>query len=764
MFERRLHVLVIVLGIVCAAIAVRAFSLQAVGRAGWTRKAEDAITETRDLPTVRGRILDIAGREIAVDTPCIDACVHFQAITSTPDLQWLRGVARARVKKRIDNYADLRLAERQKLLAAEVDAVKRDLDRMWRELAALSGTSEDDLDDLRRQIERRVEVQRRLVWYAKTRATTQAAEPAWYAKLLGGGPSEPEVASVRVSEERDVHIVLPNISYALRNELSRRIDRYPGLVLREGVLRTYPYGRVACQTIGYIGKVSGEDLVKDPRQHDKLGKYAATDDIGRDGLEKMLEEHLRGTRGRVFAGEESAAAGDDALPVAGPRDVQPVPGQDVRVTLDIELQKRVEQAFRKIVFTPAKTVPAVTQEMNGAAVVIDVASGEVRALASWPTFDLNTFADNYAKLKADEVNRPLDNRAVWLAPEPGSTVKPIVGIAGITAGVLRPEERIPCDGYLYLNGRRMQNGKCWTMQMHRTTHMGLASPPPSDALSFAEALERSCNVFFETLASRMGIALLSEWYRKFGLGQPTGIGLKEKSGLLPDSYDGPLSERQMVTAWAGIGEHSLHATPIQMANVAATIARNGVSLRPTLQTGDVRQPVDLHLDPAAVAEARLGMDRVVNGDAGTGTSVKMTDVHVAAKTGSAQTGAFKLFDHDDTGKMLRDRARPIRVRARPARQNGRAQPAGPVVPRDRPERGRPAGPRLDDRLRPGRPPEGRVLRPDRIRRQRRHRRHRGERDARGVQGVGVFGLSSLTKSRSGLAGGRHSVTPHSSIG
>ena len=652
MFERRLQVLLVVLGVVCVAIVVRAFSLQVVGRGDWTEKAEDAAKDVRDIPTVRGRILDVKGRELAVDLPCTDACVHFQAVTSTPDLRWLQAVARGRIKKRIDNYTDLPLTERKKLLAAEVEVVKRDIDTMWHDLAVLSGTSEDDLDDLRRQIERRVEVQRRLVWYAKSRATTQAAEPAWYSKLLGGGPGAPDVASIRVSEERDVHIILPNIPNALGNELRRRIEHYPGLVLRPGVLREYPEKNAACQTIGRIAKVTPEDLVKDPRQNEKLGKYAATDDIGRDGLEKLLEPQLRGTRGQTTNADDTPAAEDAPAPVS--HDVPPVPGDDVRVTLDIELQKRVEQAFKKIVFTPAKGIPPVPQEMNGAAVVIDVATGEVRALASWPTYDVNAYKDKFAELKADHVNRPLDNRALILSVEPGSTVKPIVGIAGITSGVLKPHEGIVCDGFLYLNGRRMTNGKCWTMQMHKSTHMALDHPPNSDALTFPEALQRSCNVFHETVAYRMGIPLLSEWFRRFGLGQPTGIGLPEKSGLLPDSYDGPAAERPMVTAWAGIGERSMAATPIQMANVAATIARGGFALRPTLKAGEVRQPVDLHLDPEAVREAHEGMDAVVNSLAGTGQTAQMADVRVAAKTGSAQTGMFKLFSHDDAGNMLRD--------------------------------------------------------------------------------------------------------------
>ena len=653
MFERRLQVLLIILGVVCLTIVVRAFSLQVVGRQGWTKEAENNLTDSREIPTVRGRILDIKGRELAIDTPCTDVCVHFQAVSSTPDLKWLQSVARGRVKKRVDNYTELPLAERKKLLAAEVDVVKHDIDTMWHDLAVLSGTPEDELDDLRRQIERRVEVQRRLLWYAKSRATTQAAEPAWYAKLLGGGPSEPDVASVRVSEERDVHIVLPNISSTLGNELRRRIARYPGLVLRQGVLRTYPADSAAAQTIGRIAKVTPEDLVKDPRQGDKLGKYAATDDIGREGLEKMLEQQLRGTRGRMTNADEDANADEEnARPVL--RDVAPVPGQDVTVTLDIELQRRVEQAFRTVQFT-VNAQQVVTQEMNGAAVVIDVPTGEVRAMASWPTYDLNKFKDNISALSADRIGTPTRNRATQMQTEPGSTVKPLVGIAAISAGYLRPDETIHCDGYLYINGRRMPTGRCWTMRMHDNTHQTQASYPHlTGDLTFPEALQRSCNVFHETLAHRMGSAVLSEWFAKFGLGRPTGVGVAEYSGILPGDVEGPVDQRVMATCIAGIGE-GMTATPMQMANAVATIARNGVALRPTLRAGEPRERVDLHFSQAALDEAHAGMDAVVNTMAGTGrASVWMPDIHVAAKTGSAQTTMFRLFEHEPDGRMKRD--------------------------------------------------------------------------------------------------------------
>ena len=658
MFERRLHVLLIVLTIVCCALALRSFSLQVVGQGKWTEIAKDASIDEREIPTVRGRILDVKGRELAVDQPCIDACVQYYAIAASHDTKWaantdegkwLNAIARGRLRKRLDNYADLPLSQRKALLAAEATQVKADIDTMWHELAVLSKHTDDQIDEIRRQIVRRVETRRRLLWYRKYNdADKTAKQPSFWSRLLGAAPAELDSFDVHVSEERDVHIILPNIDYALRNELARRAGNYPGLLLREGVLRYYPYGSVACQTIGRTAKVTGEDLVKDPRQDEPRGKYAPTDEIGRDGMEKLFEPQLRGTRGLEAQNDIDNGTLTEESP--------PVPGADVTTTIDVELQKRVEEAFKKVEFAPGTPVPKSYIEMPGAAVVIDVATGEVRAMASWPTYDLNQFDDLFPKLSRDQINRPLQNRATTLAVEPGSTVKPVVGISAISAGVFRPDETIACDGYIVIDGvKHTKWGRCWTAKMHNgASHMTLANPPASPNLTFPEALQRSCNVFHEELAWRMGIDRLSEWFRKFGLGEPTGIGLLESSGLVPDDWTGPASERMSVTCSAGIGERFVHATPIQMANVAATIARGGTSLRPTLKFGEPRTPVDLHLNRQAVAEAQKGMYDVVNTPAGTGQNAWLPDVNVSAKTGSAQTGPLRTPQRDELLKPIRD--------------------------------------------------------------------------------------------------------------
>jgi penicillin-binding protein 2 len=174
-----------------------------------------------------------------------------------------------------------------------------------------------------------------------------------------------------------------------------------------------------------------------------------------------------------------------------------------------------------------------------------------------------------------------------------------------------------------------------------------AAPHPNGLLTLADAIERSCNVYFETQGHKLGIQGLSYWMRQFGYGRPSGIGLPEARGLVPDKARIDATQRGSAPLFSSIGQSWVLTTPIQVANEMATIARDGVWQRPTLlvdpppatQPADpdaVPDRYDLHLDPTALREVQTGMMNVVNSRAGTGSQVRRDDVVVAAKTGSAQ--------------------------------------------------------------------------------------------------------------------------------
>ncbi|MCY2955246.1 MAG: penicillin-binding transpeptidase domain-containing protein [Planctomycetota bacterium] len=313
--------------------------------------------------------------------------------------------------------------------------------------------------------------------------------------------------------------------------------------------------------------------------------------------------------------------------------------------------------------------------MHGAAVVIDVPTGQVRALVSYPTFDANKFADLYPLLKDDQLNKPFLNRATQLPVEPGSAIKPVVGIGAISQGLIRTDQGIECTGYLIINGKRQSVGRCWTASKFATLypdkvahHQIPTQDPHHDGhLIFSDALQRSCNVYFETLGDRLKAQGLSYWFHQFGLGRKTGIGIPEWPGYVPDDYTGDAVFPSM--QWfAAIGQGQIAATPLQMANVAATIARDGIWVRPRLLTNDADAPPprnarheeiipdrrDLKASPAAIAAAKQGMIRVVNSRAGTGLALRDPQILIAGKTGTAQVPPLRRKRIDQNGQVVRE--------------------------------------------------------------------------------------------------------------
>lgn len=661
MFERRLRIVLLIVFACGMAIALRAAQVQLVQSAHWRALALESMKRAQLIETTRGRILDVKGREIAIDASCIDVGVDYRAIVTPPDPGWVRSMARKRARLD-DAWRDADPEGRRSLLQQHEQRVRDDLERMWNTLAALGGMSRAEMDETRRQIVQRVELRRRsIVYHRYQQAVEQHGRrpPApWYRQwLLQDNREVPEVGDfeLTLAEQTDAHVILRNVDNATQVQLSRDADRYPGLVVRPGVKRFYPYGEVAAHVIGRLSKVLRSDLETDPNVDDELRQYLPNDLVGRTGLEALAEQRLRGTRGRI---ERDVVSG------AILSSIDAVAGGDVRTTLDIELQATIEQAFKQVKFTHADH-SAEFLPVPGAAVVIDVPTGEVRALVSHPTYDLNEFDRLYRSLSVDELARPLMNRATQFALEPGSTVKPLVGLTALSEGLITPQSTIECTGYLVLDGVRYRWGRCWTMSMFERTHQSGAAPHPTGHLTFTDAIERSCNVFFETLGDRLGIEGLNRGLRRFGLGRRVGIGLPEAAGRLPDPDDPAQRGRRGVAWFAAIGQDQVAATPLQIVTAIATIARGGVWMRPTLIPRSDPQPplpadddrgvtLDLHLPPGAIAAAVEGMIRVVNSPAGTGQSIRRDDLLIAGKTGSAQAARLTVARRGSDGQLERN--------------------------------------------------------------------------------------------------------------
>ncbi len=668
MFERRLKIMLICLTLATLMLVGRAFWVQIVRHNYWNAQAK-SLSRQSMTETNRGRILDYKGRELAVDQSCLSLRVDYRVIPFELDLKtrsskdWLYALARKRLVDRMEGFASKPISERKRLIEDEYAPLHRDIELMWNKLAKIAGIKPEEMAERRREIIRLVETRRRLAWYTKyekaIKALPEEENEAWYAWLLGKGEVDIDKFDVEVKEQRDTHVIIPNISYELRNEILKREKEFPGVVLEAGITRYYPYGSAASQTIGTLRKVEPQDLVQNETESageiDGLKKYFTIDEIGRSGLEAMLESRLRGSRGmRVLDTDKEVV-----------QDIPSQPGEDVRITIDIELQKQIEEAFKSVDFEYKKQKgPDELQdqiEMPGAAIVMDIPTGEVRAMVSYPTYDLNLYDNEYASMVVDVFRRPLANRALTNAFEPGSTVKPIIGLGAITDGLIGARDTIFCDGYLHIGGAKQKNGRCWTMSYFEKTHMEVpyADPHPNNHLMFSEAIQRSCNIYHEMLGDKLGVVGINHWFSKFGLGRPTGIGLRESPGRLLKETGVQRSD----TWFAAIGQGKISATPIQMANVVATIARGGIWMKPTIvprTKNEKLETVDLRLSLDAVREAKTGMINVVNTEAGTGKKIRMDHLLVAGKTGSAQSAPMKVMKVDDSGKpVLDEKNRPI---------------------------------------------------------------------------------------------------------
>ncbi|HEX8524380.1 MAG TPA: penicillin-binding transpeptidase domain-containing protein [Tepidisphaeraceae bacterium] len=688
MFERRLRILLYTLFLVACGLLARAFQLQVFAHDDWQKQAEGLGHRRHLIETVRGSIKDLHGVEIAVDQPCIDACVEYGAIAK--DADWMKALALKRLAvSQPGVYRRAHEAARAELLSGAVAKISQDIDHMFEALSRETGQPMDKIEDARTAIQQRVEIRQRFLQFskyekaAKDKKEQTEGATSWYQRMLAAGTSDTvdiDEFEIRSVDKQQAHPIVRHIRSDTYTKLAKEIDQYPGLVLKEGSYRLYPRKEAACHVLGTVGVVDKKVLDSDENEvRDDLTRYLPNDVAGRGGIEQLAEPALRGTRGYV----EFPAGQPDNILV----EKKAVPGASVQTTIDIELAAEVQSFFRKATVTDNTSYrdannnprPPIEVPMHGAAVVLDVKTSQVRALASFPDFDVNRLDDDYAKIARNFLDAPMLNRATHAQLPPGSTVKPLVGLGAITDGIWTAEKGIECTGYLVLNGKRQPNGKCWTMGLLH--HMGVGPDDvvhhhiptqyphrgrfgnPDGSLCFADALERSCNVYFENVAHMMGQEKLGWWLDHFGLGHETGLGISEACGVIPTSKD---RLQPSVVCFGGIGQVCVQATPVQMANAVATIARGGIWMKPKLLVGDVKTTpvpmrggrtlpdrVDLKLSPAALAAAKEGMIRVVNEPSGTGyIGAYMAEIFLAGKTGTAQ--ASEQFELEENGQPKKD--------------------------------------------------------------------------------------------------------------
>lgn len=399
-------------------------------------------------------------------------------------------------------------------------------------------------------------------------------------------------------------------------------------------VRLYPFGAIAAHAIGYLNEVNAEDLERLPGQG-----YRAGDNIGRSGIEKAWEGYLRGRRGyrRVLVDVRGRTHHEGELP--GESRVEPVPGRDLTLTLDMELMRTIERAFR--------SQPA------GAAVVVDVHTGRVRALFSKPSYDLNEMSGRLTEERAAEIRdnqfRPLIDKTIYETYYPASTFKVFGALAALGDNILSPANHLDCPGYYEFGGRRFL---CSEIHGHGDTDM-------------RRALVQSCNVYFYDLARQVGLDRLSRYARDFGLGEPTGIGINTESrGEIPDYA---WYARRYGNQFRGgfvlneaIGQGDTKVTMIQLAMAYAAIANGGTLYYPQLvervSSPDGQQ--EESFEPRVRRRVNVphehltyvidGLYGVVNDPLGTAYDARVVGgVPMAGKTGTAQVARHVAREDED---------------------------------------------------------------------------------------------------------------------
>lgn len=414
-------------------------------------------------------------------------------------------------------------------------------------------------------------------------------------------------------------------------------DDFPELDTVEEQRRLYPKDGFAAHLIGYVGEVS-EDMLNNPQ----YAYYEPGDVVGKSGVEQSYDAILRGQDGSqdVIVDSHGREVGKLGTEHA-------VPGKSLKLTIDIDIQRAAENALG---------------DRNGAIIAMDPHTGEVLAMVSRPYFDPNDFAvrigrEEWNKLVTDP-EHPLLNKAIQAQLAPGSTFKIIMAAAGLEEGVAQ-DMNVHCSGGVSLFGTYQ---KCWVPRGH-------------GEVNISKAIYQSCDVFFYTLAARLGIEKIAKWAHAFGIGVKTGIDLpNEASGTMPSAE---WKMRNFHQRWypgevtsVGIGQGAVTATPVQMARAISGIASGGAFKRPHVVFPD-ELPADYRkamydsfpgsgdkivpLDPASWETITDAM-ALVPTPIGTDNSAHLEGIDFAGKTGSAQTMSNALAARLGHSHSVKDNA------------------------------------------------------------------------------------------------------------
>ena len=449
---------------------------------------------------------------------------------------------------------------------------------------------------------------------------------------------------MREAAGKPLHVpirLLEDVNWETLAYVENHNQEFPGIRIEVIPSRVYHFENLAAHAIGYLGAISKKELsTRDP------AVYSGGDLIGKMGLERLREKDLRGEKGRSSSEVNARGFEQQFL-----KSLEPLPGNDIQLTLDAKLQKVAESLMSD-------------GDKAGAVVAMEVKTGRMLVLDSNPVLPLNQFVGgishkNWNALLAND-KHPLINKVVQAMYPPGSTYKMITAMAGLAAGSIDPQTVFYCPGHYTFAGRRYH---CWKRSGH-------------GAVDLKRALAESCDVYFYQLGLRVGVDRLAKMANKFGLGHRSGIEMEnEKGGLTPTKewkrkkYKSKWQDGETLSVSIGQGFNLV--TPLQVCLMTATIANGGTRYKPQVieKITDPDGHVVMEFEP--IVENRLkgeekflkmireGMEEVVQGQNGTGRKVQIKGITIGGKTGTAQVVRLKQYrglKEEDIPYKYRDHA------------------------------------------------------------------------------------------------------------
>jgi penicillin-binding protein 2 len=647
MYAKRIKIFVIFMAVMLAVCLLRLVQMQLISRSFYHEQIAELKLQrarSRQLRTIRGRILDRKARPLAADEPKFQLCINYQLFSL------LDGRVRPKLKPK---------ALREKL---------DDLTQIVGKCARFSGTDPCE-------IKSQIRTMNNFVWNRRLFQAWRTNFPD--SQLIQSAPS---IASIKLSDAladfeklqpdpvkrlrlanqvniEEMHVSQPLLRLETDDDIfTAQLEflDFNDLFIASEARRFYPFDRAAAQTIGWVGRPQEKD--KELFEDDRLASYLEDDIAGReDGAEYVCEAILRGRRGkRVYDIDRELIT---QIPTRF--------GKDVTLTLDITLQQRIENYLIDCTLNTNCEKPS-------AAVVIDVDTAEILALVSVPVFDLNRVRSDWDDLNADP-DKPMINRAINGRYPPGSVIKPIILIAGLEEGKIAPDTPISCPTQI------VPKPRCWLFNRFGLGHDGKW---PNIARN---AIKGSCNIYFSRLAERIEPHIFQQWLLAFGYGKKIPLAppavrknehrrtFRQLRGIVssrtppknepldPQKY--PVNRNEM--KYFGIGQGNLRVTPLQVANGMATIARQGIYMSPRLFMPDPNDPppysVDLNISQNTLAVVHDGMSAVVNEAGGTAnkefapSGLADQGITVYGKTGTTEKPThawFGGFATDSNGRSI----------------------------------------------------------------------------------------------------------------